>query len=472
MKHILTLLAFTLGFTSAFAQALTDSIKLELERRVFHKINPGVAVAVLYPDQSVKYYNFGYLGNEGTQKVDEHTLFEIGSITKTFTALVLQNKQAEVGLNDAIMTYLPSLQNDALASVTVADLLNHTAGLPRLSDEFSPADWSNPFADYTKQKLTLELTTVRVDTAKQWRYSNLGYATLGRVLENATGKTFNTLFGEVYTKIGLKETYADRAKAPKSRLAKPSYLGITFSYWDFAAESRYAGALTSTSADLINYLKYQQLQNQLFSTEKPIESPLATNINILGKDKLFYKNGWFLFKPDEATEILTHNGGTGSFSSFIGYNKATKTGIVILSNSLNLTDDIGLKFLYPTTKLKHPNKTLAYELSQVVQAGKASTLYNLYLANKASNALEVDIMQLYWLERFCFGQKKYEHSNALSTILVELLPDDWEAYDLKGQSLEKLNQPDDALTYYRKAKALNAESKALEEKIARCQTQK
>jgi D-alanyl-D-alanine-carboxypeptidase/D-alanyl-D-alanine-endopeptidase len=198
MKQTLIILTFVLSFTSVFAQNLTDSIRHEIRRRVDSKINPGIAIAILNPDESVDYYNFGISDIKSSKQVNEHTTFEIASITKTFTASILLEHQEEIYLDESILNYLPSVDNEKLGSIRISDLLNHKSGLPRLSEEFSPADWSNPFSDYSQEKLTAELHNVKVDTSKQWSYSNLGYAALGRIIENATNQDIKSLFNRGY----------------------------------------------------------------------------------------------------------------------------------------------------------------------------------------------------------------------------------------------------------------------------------
>ena len=221
--------------------------------------------------------------------------------------------QEDVILDESILNYLPSVNNRELASLTVSEILNHRSGLPRLSEEFNPGDWSNPFSDYSEQKLTTELENIKLDSLKSWSYSNLGYATLGRIIENTTSQDIHSLFNGLFSEIGLSESYIDRFEVPDNQLAKPSYLGIPFSYWDFAADSGYAGTIKSSSADLIKYLNYQIEQNSFFDSEKSVDSLYETGIGAYGKDQLFYKNGWFIFKPDQLTEIITHDGGTGGF---------------------------------------------------------------------------------------------------------------------------------------------------------------
>lgn len=189
----------------------------------------------------------------------------------------------------------------------------------------------------------------------------------------------------------------------------------------------------------------------------------------MGKDKLFYKDGWFVLKPDSTTNILLHNGGTGGFISFIGFNKNTDVGVVVLANSVNVVDDIGIHILYPTFKLNHPERTIAYELAEDIDAGNIDSLVSKY-DDLRSEKYPNNVIDIYWLERFHFGKGNYSISTQLSDIMVQELPEDWEVHDIKGQNLEQLEDYKNAIIAYEKALKLNPKMEMLKEKIKHCTT--
>jgi tetratricopeptide (TPR) repeat protein len=172
-------------------------------------------------------------------------------------------------------------------------------------------------------------------------------------------------------------------------------------------------------------------------------------------------------KPDSTTNILLQNGGTGGFISFLGYNRNTETGVVVLSNSVNLVDDIGIHILYPNFKLNHPERSIAYELADAIAEHKTDDLVRQFDHLKSVNYPNT-IIDIYWLERFHFGKGNYSISNQLSDIMVKELPDDWEVYDLKGQNLEQLKAYKKAIAFYEKAMQLNPDNKLLKQKLKRC----
>ncbi|MCO6163497.1 serine hydrolase domain-containing protein [Flavobacterium sp. NRK F7] len=463
MKYLITLLLMV--FTgSLLGQTLTNELQQEIQRRVSLQINPSIAIGVLLPDNTTQFYNFGSI-NESNKQPDSLTLYEIGSVTKTFTATL-----TSIHLKDALHTFLPEyfskIKNPRLDSIAIFNIRNHTAGLPRLSNQFTPKNWSDPFHGYSNAILEAELRQLQTDTSYTWRYSNLGYSILGRTLELATHKSYETLMGNLLETIGMKNTLLQVPQQQLDNFAQPTNIGTTNSHWHFTGPSRYAGGLVSNTQDLLLYLKYQKETNPLFLPNL-LNQLIPTGVPNLGKDKLFYKEGWFVLTPDETTQIVLHNGGTGGYISFIGFNKKTQVGVVVLSNSVTVVDDLGIAILHPSFSLFHPERTIAYELAAAIDNGDTMELFEKYNKFKKENYPQ-NIIDIYWLERFHFGKGNYRISNQLSAIMMQELPDDWEVYDIRGQNLEQLAKYDEAITAYEKAYTMHSENEVIKEKIKRC----
>ncbi len=455
---------FALIPITTLSQNITPQIKEEISRRTELKINPNISIGVLLPTGEEKYYNFGHLDEKGI-RLDSLSLYEIGSVTKTFTYLL-----AEKNLNDLletpILNFFPTIQNKDLKDISVVEIGNHISGLPRLTKQFSPDDWSDPFQGYSNDKLINELQNVIIDSSKSWNYSNFGYGVLGLIIERETNKNFEELMHGLIQDIGMSNTYLKHSTPNDTKMVTPSNIGIENKFWHFTGPSRYAGGIISCTSDLISYLKYQKNNNPLFESDKVLE-PFQTGIDDLGENQLFYKNGWFNLRPDEETEILIHNGGTGGFTSFVAFNKKTETGIVILSNSVSLIDDIGLKIIYPDFQLNRPERTIAYEIADQIENGNSENIVEDYNKLKAEG-FPSNILNIYWLERLNFGNKNFKVSNQLSDIMIAELPDDWEVWDIKGQNYESLKMFAKAEKAYEQAFILNPGNTTLTEKIKRC----
>lgn len=450
--------------SSIFGQIITKELESEIKRRVELKINPSISIGVLLSDGSTKFYSFGYYNDQNIQP-DSLTLYEIGSVTKTFTA-TLSEIYLKDSLNSSLSAFFPEIKNSNLKNITPFDLKNHIAGVPRLSNKFSPENWSNPFNGYSNTILSSELQDLNPDTLRIWNYSNFGYGILGRIIEITTKKNYDKLMGVLLNEAGMKNTLLKLPTNKKNNLAKPTNIGTVNSYWNFTGPSKYAGGLVSNAKDLINYLKFQKKTNSLFYSVS-IANLIQTSVPNLGEGKLFYKDGWFVYKSDSITNILLHNGGTGGFISFIGYNKKTNIGVVVLSNSVTVVDDIGLNIIYPEFKLKHPERTIAYELAEAINEEKTNNLVGIYDHLKDKGHPD-NIIDIYWLERYHFGKGNYMISNQLSDIMIKVLPEDWEVHDIKGQNLEQLKDFEKAIKAYDKAISLNPENELLKEKVKRC----
>ncbi|WP_281612672.1 serine hydrolase [Flammeovirga sp. SubArs3] len=465
MKYLYYLLLSFIS-TSLLGQVITEELENEIKRRVELEINPSISIGVLLPNGNTKFYGFGYFENNKKQP-DSLTLYEIGSVTKTFTATL-----TEIYLKDSLDSPLSSFylatKYPNLDSITPSELRNHIAGVPRLSNQFSPKDWSDPFNGYSNDILQVELQNLNPDTSNIWKYSNLGYGLLGRTIEIVTGKSYENLMSGLLDDVGMDNTFLSVPTEENQNIAEPTNIGTANSNWNFTGPSRYAGGLVSNTKDLLKYLQYQKKNNSLFSSDD-LQNLIQTGVPNLGKDRLFYKDGWFVLKPDSITSILLHNGGTGGFISFVGYNRNTGTGVVILSNSVNVIDDIGINILYPAFKINHPERTIAYELAEEIDAGNIGSLVRKYQKLK-SEKYPNNVLDTYWLERFHFGKGNYNISTQLSDIMVQELPDDWEVHDIKGQNLEQLGDYKNAIIAYKKALKLNPEMEVLNEKIKRCTT--
>ena len=463
MKYLYCLL-LTFISTCLFGQVISEELDREIRRRVKLEINPSFSIGVLLPDGTTKFYGYGYYDNSRKQP-DSLTLYEIGSVTKTFTAR-LATIFLKDSLNKPLSAFFFGIENPKLDSITPYELQNHIAGVPRLSNQFSPQNWSDPFNGYSYDILQKELQDLNPDTSNTWGYSNFGYSILGRAIETVSEKTYEKLMSGLLKNIGMNNTFLSVPALENQNIAKPTNIGTANSNWNFTGPSRYAGGLVSNTKDLLSYLQYQKQNNPLFSSDT-LQKPIQTNVPNLGKDKLFYQDGWFVLKPDSTTNILFHNGGTGGYISFVGYNRTSDTGVVVLSNSVNVVDDIGINMLYPTFKLNHPERTIAYELADAIDAHNTNGLVNQFDKLKSKNYPN-NIIDLYWLERFHFGKGNYSVSNQLSDIMVKELPDDWEVYDIKGQNLEQVKDYKKAAEFYEKAFGLNPDNELLNDKIKRC----
>src|SRR5690606_38136722 len=164
-----------------------------------------LAIGVVYNGKTSSYY-YGETEKGNKQLPDENTLFEIGSISKTFTATLLAYlaQTQKVNVDDPITNYLPDsvAANPDVQRITLEQLANHTSGLPRMPaniDATAAAHPLDPYKDYTQADLYRFLAAYQATTPPDcvYLYSNVGFGLLGDILSNVYGKPYNEMVQEI-----------------------------------------------------------------------------------------------------------------------------------------------------------------------------------------------------------------------------------------------------------------------------------
>jgi CubicO group peptidase (beta-lactamase class C family) len=307
---------------------------------------------------------YGSLNQGDPRPLNGDTIFEIGSATKVFTSLLLADmvQRGEVALTDAVAKYLPAevkVPERGGRAITLVDLSTHTSGLPRMPSNFSPKDPANPYADYSVEQLYQFLSSYQLtrDIGSQFEYSNLGGGLLGQALAHRAGVDYEALVRSRITgPLGMNSTGITLSPEMKARLA----LGhndklVTVPNWDLPALAG-AGALRSSVNDMLTFLAAN-----LGYVKSPLAPAMAAMLSVRrstgapGGGEIGL--GWLITKPSE-DEIVWHNGGTGGYRSFIGYDAKTRVGVVVLSNTFTGSgvDDIGMHLLDSHAPLLPPPK--------------------------------------------------------------------------------------------------------------------
>jgi len=306
----------------------------------------------------------GLLDPSGTRRiiavgVDQRGVFEIGSITKTFTASILSDMldHGEVRLDDPVAKYLPASVHMPARNgrqITLLDLATQSSGLPRMPSNFTPRDSLNPYADYSVAQMYAFLSHYELtrDIGAAYEYSNLGVGLLGHALALRAGTSYEALVRRrVLEPLGMRETAITLTPAMRARLA-PGHDedGTVVPNWDLPTFAG-AGALRSTAADMLLYLGAN-----LDSTSRPLGHALhvahaprhATNDPSLRVGLAWH----ILSRP--VGNLVWHNGGTGGYRTFAGFDQVRRIGVVVLSNVNSSVDDIGFHLLDATFALRQP----------------------------------------------------------------------------------------------------------------------
>jgi serine-type D-Ala-D-Ala carboxypeptidase/endopeptidase len=317
----------------------------------------GIVVGVIDP-HGARVAGYGRLDGGDPRPIDGDSVFEIGSITKVFTALLLteMTQDGEVALTDPVANFLPAsvrVPQRAGQSITLEDLATHTSGLPRTPANLTPKDPKNPFADYSAQQLYDFLSSYQLtrDIGARWEYSNLGAGLLGLALSRRAGLDYGPLVrSRVAAPLGMNSTGVTFRSEEKSHLAVGHNSRLApVPNWNFQALAG-AAALHSTANDLLKFLAAV-----LGYTKSPLAPAMHALLEVRRPTSvpgLENALGWQISTPD-AFRIVWKDGETAGYSSFIGYNAASGTGVVVLSNTATArgVNDIGMHVLDSKSQL-------------------------------------------------------------------------------------------------------------------------
>jgi len=313
----------------------------------------GIVVGLIEPDGSRRVLTFGEAG-EGARPLAASSVFEIGSITKTFTGAVLADmvRRGEVKLDDPVAKYLPPAARVPSRNgrqITLLDLATHTSGLPRLPTGYVSPDPGNPYAEFAAEHLYAFLNRYELehDPGAKFDYSNLGMGLLGHALARAAGAdSFQTLVADrVLRPLGLSMTAYGRTAALAPWMTRGhDQQGAVAPHFDVEVLAG-GGGLNSNVNDLMTYL-----EASIGEPTSPLERALrdAHRSHHTPRPGMGVGLGWMIMKRG-ALNLVGNRGGTAGYSTFIGFDPETRAGVVVLANSgaFEYADKIGRELLDP-----------------------------------------------------------------------------------------------------------------------------
>jgi D-alanyl-D-alanine-carboxypeptidase/D-alanyl-D-alanine-endopeptidase len=349
-----TLLLTVIGCAAARASlATSDDIAATVDAYAAAHPHASVIVGVADGSRVLVYTGHGSAAAVPT----ERSIYQIGSVTKTFTAVLLAQMTlaGEMRLDAPIGAYLPS--DDAAPSfeghpITLLSLAEHNSGLPRLPPNFAPRDPVNPYADYTTDMLYQALSQTQLARAPgtQYEYSNFGVTLLGQLLANRARASYVDLIrARVLAPLGMNDTVVVGTAASRARIVQGFALDGTLARpWDFGSLGG-AGSIESDLHDMLIYLQ---------ANMRAPAGPLGPAMAIAQQPRYDFLIGaipqkiGLVWMTNPHSGITWHNGETGGYHSFIGFNRAANYGVVVLSNVADPdTDLLGVHILAPYIKV-------------------------------------------------------------------------------------------------------------------------
>lgn len=383
------IICFVIAFLAApnIASAQTDSFDTksiqEFLHRNFDGKNSGMVIGVVDGHGS-QIFAAGKMDNGTDQPLDGDTLFEIGSITKTFTVLLLEDmvKRGEMKLDDPVEKYLPATVNVPSHNgkkITLLNLASQDSGLPHDADNMPQRIPNNMFAGYTADGLYEFLSTYKLtqDPGASFRYSNAGIALLGNAIERKAGRSFESLVTERILKpLGMDSSCVTVPPALKPRLATGHLDDGSRHPGMILQVIAPAGAIRSTANDMLKYVSAN------IGLQQSELTPLMQKMHVIrhpeSLDPIAGSRGatampWYDDRAYQTSDMnfRAHAGGTAGFASFAGFDIKQRRGVVVLSNSIkNYSPGVGWRILQRAS-LKNSDPTNLRPILEVVGIGTA-----------------------------------------------------------------------------------------------------
>ena len=301
---------------------------------------PALTVALIRNGKIIKFINKGVLNRKTGNKANENTIFQIGSLTKSFTGIIANNliQEGKLDVDASITKYLPNALSPKaiakLSKIKVKNLLQHQSGIPRDSKVYHRFGNDPMVCCYTEENLLTDLEVMKLDfkPGEKTSYSNMGFAVAGYVLERASGKNYEDLV-QIYVakKYNLVNTATKLNNSQKPLLATPYRKeNRIFETKPFVmGKMTPGGGIFSSSADLSKLLIQQMSDYQVFLKNQKETSLILTKKTVPFNQRLSY--GYGLFKTIEGG--YGHGGDVDGFASAYTFIPSENLGFVMLTSS-------------------------------------------------------------------------------------------------------------------------------------------
>ena len=338
-----------LGHTKATVDRFTiaDNLKEATASLINNGTNAAIMIGLVSPN-GTQFYGYGKMSAANGTTVNENTLFGIGSITKSFTTLLLADmtNRGIVNLNDTIGKYLPPNVKSPTFNgqqITLEDLATHTSGLPHDPPNIS---LNGPgFQKYTLEQMYHALSNTNLTRlpGTKYQYSNFGMALLGSILASKVGVSYEQLvIQRILNPLGMNSTRITLSKPLESRLAIGHRNGHQLPIIEDPPPYAPVGGFRSTVSDMTKYLAASMglTKTNLSSAMELSHQPrFNTGIRGFGGHSMVYVGlAWFTtFIPTTSgikEKLIWDNGQFNGYNGFIGFNPNTHRGVVILCNGV------------------------------------------------------------------------------------------------------------------------------------------
>lgn len=431
--------------------------------------------------------SFGFANYENAVPLTENTIFPIGSITKTFTAVAILKleEQGRLKLDEAITKYLPDLP---YKNMTLRHLLSHTSGLPEYQSEavikeiedkgINNAELENVFA-----RLNLKGD---FEPGSKWQYSNTNFIFLALIVEKASGKSYSQFLREnIFQPAQMKNSFVLKTGIPeqfKKNIAD-GYRSMNFvaaadtniadirgarSFYATVSNLYGAGGIYSTVRDIDKFHNALRTNKIL---KKQTLAEMYSPGTVGGKEYFTLRNtnyeseyglGWFAAKDDSAGKIVFHSGGAVGFVSYFLRNLTKDQCVIILTNNelVRHYTPTGVMRILNNQPYKLDDKSLAKTLGKEYNRRGiegAKKLFNELKNNQHYNFREGEMNALGY--QLMLDKEDAKAAIEILKINAEKFPESFNVWDSLGEIYYKSGNKEQAVRNYEKSLQLNPDNK-------------
>ena len=306
----------------------------------------------------------------GPVTFDRDSLFELGSVSKVFTGLLLADmvRRGEVALSDPISKHAPKdakLPTYNGREITLGDLVTHRSALPLLPPGFVPADMSNPYAALDTKALyeALARTSLDRDIGTRQEYSNFGLMLLSDLLGRAAGKRYDELVAErIFKPLAMTSTAVKLSPEQAKRMVQGhgnEYRRVA--PWDFDPALSGVGGIRSSLLDMMRFVEAASGRRPL-GLRETFATSFTPLINEPGGTSTLF--AWGMRKRDVG-RLLFHNGQTGGMRATLVVNPDNGTGAVVFTDSTANLDDLAFHLVDASLPIRVKRETVALDAAKL-----------------------------------------------------------------------------------------------------------
>jgi len=321
-----------------------NTLEEEIDYYAGKYLHVGMVVGIIDKNQQMRVFSYGSKTTAGIDPPDEHTVFEIGSINKSFTCLLAhQLKLSGLFNSEKAQDYLPAditLPVEGNTDITLYHLATHTSGIPRNPQHDGaelPSSYSiaNPYAAFTTAYMYDYFTNhcnLLSAPGKKWEYSNSGMGLLGHIIGLCDTSTYETVLQrEVFDELGMENSSLFLTPQQKQNYA-PGYDRDLTQLPEFTANDIFQGSgfIKSSLADMFKYLKAQMGLAETSFRQAMDDCQQPQFVLDYWGEQCF---GWYKKTLSDGQLITYCGGNTIGFGSYIGFNKTLSTGVILWYNA-------------------------------------------------------------------------------------------------------------------------------------------